>query len=60
MKNLLAQILYHGAAIGQAGIQGIAPPQAASSVKSVKKRKGGCTPCAAKKEGARLIRKSGV
>lgn len=62
MNKLFAQILYHASAVGEAGLQGLgAPAPAPTAVKPVRKRgKAGCTPCQAKKEAMRLVRKSGV
>ena len=63
MNKLLAQILYHASATGQAGLEGLGAgqPAQAPQVKPVRKRgKAGCTPCQAKKEAMRLVRRSGV
>ena len=58
--NLFASILYHGAALGQAGMQAAASGAAAPP--KAKSRKGGkgCTPCQAKKTAAAMIKRSGV
>jgi hypothetical protein len=62
MNKLLAQILFHGAAVGEAGLQGLAqaPATPPGGGKPPPKKRKGCTPCAAKKEAARLVRRSGV
>jgi hypothetical protein len=56
--SLLAQILFHGASLGQSGAQAIA--QSATPKRRRKGGSGGCTPCAAKARGAAMVKRSGV
>jgi hypothetical protein len=56
--NLLASIFFHGVSVAQTGVQAMA--NSSSAPKPRRRKKGGCTPCAAKAEGVRLLNRSKI
>jgi len=55
--SLLASIFFHGVSVAQTGVQAMAQT---SAPKAKRRKKGGCTPCAAKAEGVRLLNRSKI